>query len=285
MIHPIQCTVRKHRRIAMDRDMHRTKSLRHWHVIPLAAMVACVLAGTTVHAQNAASTGNASRDAQERQQAQKAAGADEAFTVKPESIAFGKRPLNTAHTESFWVRAKSREPVRIAKVEVQGGNEKAFTVTNHCQAALRLDEDCRIDVVFEPASAGDKVAELRLVTGDGSVRTRRVSGAGVQAQYKVSTQSLQFGQVGREKGSEERKVTITNTGPIALPVTSTSLSGPNEKQFAQSNDCPEALAPGRSCTSTVVFRPTFQGHHEATLTVWAKGGAPETKVALRGTGS
>jgi hypothetical protein len=269
----------------MDMDRHRTKLRRHGHVVPLAAMVACLLAGSAVHAQNAASSGNSARDTQERQQTQKAGAADEAFTVKPESIAFGKRPLFTAHTESFWVRGKGREPVRIAKVEVQGGNEKAFTVTNHCQGTLRLDEDCRIDVVFEPESAGDKVAELRLVTGDGSVRTRRVSGSGVQAQYKVSTQSLQFGQVGREQGSEERKVTITNTGPIALPVTSTSLSGPNEKQFAQSNDCPEALAPGRSCTSTVVFRPTFKGHHEATLTVWAKGGAPETKVALRGTGS
>jgi hypothetical protein len=34
-----------------------------------------------------------------------------------------------------------------------------------------------------------------------------------------------------------------------------------------------------------VFRPTYKGHHEATLTVWAKGGAPEARIALSGTGA
>jgi|GEM_PF-5627155 len=253
-------------------------------------IVAAVAAGALAQAQNSPGNADPARAAKERAQAttaerDAAQATNEAFTVKPESIAFGKRPLFTSHTETFWVRGKGREPVRIARVDVQGGNEKAFSVANHCEGTLRLEEDCRIDVKFEPTSAGDKVAEIRLVTGDGSVRTRQVSGEGVQAQYKVSTQSVQFGTVGREQGRKEQKVTITNTGPIALPVTSTSLSGPNEKQFEQSNDCPQELAPGRSCASTVVFRPTFQGQHQATLTIWAKGGAPETKVSLRGTGS
>jgi hypothetical protein len=210
---------------------------------------------------------------------------NEAFTIKPESIAFGQRPLFTSRTESFWVRGKGREPVRIASVDVRGGNEKAFTVTNGCQGAVKLEEDCRIDVKFTPESVGDKVAELRIVTGDNSVRTRQLSGTGVKADYKVSTARLQFGKLDRAKGTREQKVTITNTGTIPLPITATSLSGPNEKQFSQSNDCPAELPVGSSCASTVVFRPSFEGQHTATLTIWAKGGAPEQTVALTGTGT
>jgi len=129
--------------------------------------------------------------------------------------------------------------VRVANVEVIGGNENVFSVANGCRGTVKMEEDCRIDVKFEPTSAGGK----------------------------------------------ELKVTITNSGPIDLPVTATSLSGQNEQQFEQSNDCPTELAPGKSCASTVVVRPTYQGHHEAVLTVWAKGGAPETEVSLSGTGS
>ena len=210
---------------------------------------------------------------------------NEAFTVKPESIAFGQRPLFTSHTETFWVRGKGKEPVRVASVEVAGSNENVFSVTNGCRGTVKMEEDCRIDVKFEPTSAGEKVAVVRIVTSDNSVRTRKVTGTGVQAQYRVSAQALQFGKVGLNQGGKQLKVTITNTGQIALPVTATSLSGQNEKQFEQSNDCPSELAPGRSCASTVVFRPTYQGHHEAVLTVWAKGGAPETKVSLSGTGT
>jgi hypothetical protein len=273
----------------MDNRNRTVFLVRHRLAALAAAVLACLLAGNPAEAQNRDQAQVENRDqaqSQKRDQAQSQhQGSDEAFTVKPESIAFGKRPLFASHTESFWVRGKGREPVRIASVDVQDGNENVFKVSNQCQGTLKMDEDCRIEVKFEPTTAGEKSAELRIVTGDGAVRTRQVTGTGVQAQYKVSAQSLQFGQVGRDDGSKEQKITITNTGPIALPVTSTSLSGPNEKQFAQSNDCPQELAPGRSCASTVVFRPTFKGQHQATLTIWAKGGAPETKVALRGTGT
>lgn len=210
---------------------------------------------------------------------------NEAFTVKPESIAFGSRPLFTSQTESFWVRGKGREPVRIAGVEVRGANPNAFAVNNACKGTVKLEEDCRIEVTFAPERAGEQVAELHITTGDGSIRTRQLSGTGVQADYKVSTDQVQFGRLDRNDGTRERKITITNTGPVPLPITATSLSGPNEKQFTQSNDCPPELAVGSSCTSTVVFRPSFQGNHTATLTIWAKGGAPEKTVALSGTGT
>ncbi len=210
---------------------------------------------------------------------------DDAFTIKPETLAFGKQPLFTSRTESFWVRNKDKSPVRISKIELQGANEGVFAVQHDCQTSLAVGAECRINVKFEPTSDGEKSAELRIVSGDKSLRTRRVTGTGVQADYSVSPNSLAFGKVKRNGTTKAQTVTIRNTGNVALPITATSLSGPNEHQFAQSNDCPAELAMGKSCTSTILFKPTAEGHKTAMLTVWAKGGAKEKTVSISGNGT
>ena len=210
---------------------------------------------------------------------------DDAFTIKPETLAFGKQPLFTSRTESFWVRNKDKSPVRIAHIELQGANEGVFAVDHNCQSSLAVGAECRINVKFEPTSDGEKSAELRIVSGDKSLRTRKVTGMGVQAEYSVSPNSVAFGKVKRNGTTKAQTVTIRNTGSVALPITATSLSGPNEHQFAQSNDCPAELAMGKSCTSTILFKPTAEGHKTAMLTVWAKGGAKEQTVSVSGNGT
>ena len=125
----------------------------------------------------------------------------------------------------------------------------------------RRASSAKFGVGFEPTSDGDKSAEVRITAGDGAVRTRRVTGSGVPAKYTASPKSLTFGKVANGTTSKEQVVTITNTGDVNLPITATSLSGENEKQFAQSNDCPRKLPIGKSCNSTVLFRPTWKGEH------------------------
>ncbi|HET7202782.1 MAG TPA: choice-of-anchor D domain-containing protein [Steroidobacteraceae bacterium] len=207
------------------------------------------------------------------------------FSVQPEYVTLGKTPLFLRRAESFTVRNHGKTAVRNLKVELTGANENVFSIDNKCGDSLAPGQQCEIRVGFEPTSDGEKSAEVRITAGDGAVRTRRVTGSGVAAKYTATPRSLTFGQVANGTTSKEQVVTITNTGDVNLPITATSLSGENEKQFAQSNDCPRELPIGKSCKSTVLFRPTWKGDHEATLTVWAKGGAPETKVRLTGTGT
>ena len=210
---------------------------------------------------------------------------DDAFTIKPDTIAFGNRPLFTSQTESFWLKNKDKTPLHITKVELQGANEGVFRIDQNCGASIAVGGECRINVSFEPTSAGEKTATLRVTTKNQELRTKTVTGTGVQAEFSVSTNTLAFGKVERNSGGKEQKVTIRNTGTVALPITATSLGGPNEHQFSQSNDCPKELPVGKACTSTVIFRPTDQGQKTATLTVWAKGGAAEKKVSITGTGA
>ena len=207
------------------------------------------------------------------------------FSVQPESMTLGRTPLFLRRAESFVVRNHGKTALRNLEVELAGANENVFSLDNQCGASLAPDQKCEIRVGFEPTSDGEKSAEVRITAGDGAVRTRRVTGTGVPAKYTASPKSLTFGKVANGTTSREQVVTITNTGEVNLPITATSLSGENEKQFAQSNDCPRELPVGKSCTSKVLFRPTWKGEHQATLTVWAKGGAAETEVRLSGTGT
>jgi hypothetical protein len=79
-------------------------------------------------------------------------------------------------------------------------------------------------------------------------------------------------------------VTIANTGTIALPISSTALTGSNPGQFSRSTNCPSQLAVGSSCTVTVVFKPTSAGAKSANLVVALGDGAGNLTVALTGTG-
>jgi len=207
------------------------------------------------------------------------------FSVQPDYMTLGKTPLFLRRAESFVVRNHGKSALRNLKVALGGANENVFSIDNKCGDTLAPGQQCEIRVGFEPTSDGEKSAEVRITAGDNAVRTRRVTGSGVPAKYTATPKALTFGKVENGRTSKEQVVTITNTGDVNLPITATSLSGENEKQFAQSNDCPRELPIGKSCKSTVLFRPTWKGEHHATLTVWAKGGAPETKVSLSGTGT
>jgi len=265
----------------------RTGSL----AVAAACSVLLLVTGMAGAAQKAPNAQQNSRHAQDQQQnnasnAQKDQGnQNDAFTIKPESLAFGQRPLFTSHTDSFWLKNKGKTPLKISKIDLQGANDQVFKVENNCGGSIPAEGECRINVMFEPTSAGDKTAEVRVVAGDNSVRTKQVTGNGVQAQFSVSTETVAFGKVARNAGSKPQTVTIKNTGTVALPITATSLGGPNEHQFSQSNDCSAELGVGKTCASTIVFRPTDEGQKTATLTVWAKGGAPEKKISITGTGA
>jgi hypothetical protein len=234
----------------------------------------------------APATAQQNKQQQDTQQQDKQAGdKGGSFSIQPETITFGRTPLFFKRTDAFTVRNHGQAPIRNLKVELEGYNEQVFSLDNQCGETLAPNQQCEVRVSFEPKSEGNKTTQVRLTAGAESVRTRAVSGQGVAAKYTATPKSLSFGRVANGTASQEQVVTITNTGDVALPITATSLGGQNEKQFAHSNDCPRELAAGKSCRSTVKFRPTWNGEHQATLTVWAKGGAPETKIALSGTGT
>jgi len=84
--------------------------------------------------------------------------------------------------------------------------------------------------------------------------------------------------------SSPTPVTLTNSGAVALTVTSVTLGGTNAGEFTQTNNC-TTVQPITSCTINVTFTPTAASGASANLTVADNAGTGSQVVAVSGTGT
>jgi hypothetical protein len=105
-----------------------------------------------------------------------------------------------------------------------------------------------------------------------------------EAIAQVSPTSLDFGNQTVAITSSPQIVTLTNIGNINLTITSIQITGSNNLDFAQTNNCPNALAPNGSCQISVTFTPTTTGIRNAGVTITDNAlDSPQT-VSLKGVG-
>jgi hypothetical protein len=101
----------------------------------------------------------------------------------------------------------------------------------------------------------------------------------------VSPTTLTFPIQVQGTSSTSQAVTLTNSAPNTLTISSIAITGTNLKDFTQTNTCGSALSGNSSCTINVTFTPTGINNRVATLTIAdsAPGGAQA--VALAGVGT
>jgi Abnormal spindle-like microcephaly-assoc'd, ASPM-SPD-2-Hydin len=97
----------------------------------------------------------------------------------------------------------------------------------------------------------------------------------------VSPSSLTFATQVVSTNSPAQTVTLTNTGNIAISLTSIATTA----YFSETNNCGTTLAGNASCTINVVFTPTKAGAVTGTLTVTDNAPNSPQTVALSGTGT
>jgi hypothetical protein len=141
-----------------------------------------------------------------------------------------------------------------------------FLELNTVQCSKSLTSNCEID-------SGRFPVELKASTPS---PLRMTPGAG-----------LDFGALKKGTTSAPLTITLLNDPSLASPQT-VSFVGKIAVQgnYTESDDCPVSLAPGSSCTLTVIFSPSGVGFTPGTLTINyspAPFGAPQF-VYLRGTG-
>jgi hypothetical protein len=118
------------------------------------------------------------------------------------------------------------------------------------------------------------------VSSTSPVRHQIVQGAVAS----VSPTSLSYGNQTVGIASATKSVTLTNRGNIDLTISSIFISGTDRGDFAQSNNCPSSLAPGRSCTTSVTFKPTATGARAAALSITDDAHNSPQKISLTGVG-
>ena len=95
---------------------------------------------------------------------------------------------------------------------------------------------------------------------------------------------IAFGHVPSNASSVAQSVTVTNTSPKAVTITSIVLRGKAPGQYAFTDDCGPSLAAFARCTLKATFRPTTPGEKTAFLDVNGGGGGLRS-VRLTGTGT
>lgn len=95
----------------------------------------------------------------------------------------------------------------------------------------------------------------------------------------LSPAFLLFGNQAVGTTSASKSIVLTNSGAVALAITSISVSG----SFNENNNCGTSLSAGSSCSINVTFAPTTSGWQRGTLSITDNSGDSPHKVSLLGT--
>ncbi len=101
----------------------------------------------------------------------------------------------------------------------------------------------------------------------------------------LSTSSLNFGSVTTGNSSSPLPVTLSNVGSAPLTISSIAISGADNADFTQTNNCGSVVAPNGTCTINVKFTPTTTGQRASSVAISDNvAGSPQT-ITLSGTGT
>lgn len=168
---------------------------------------------------------------------------------------------------------------------ITGTNPGSFSKWSNCGGPLAPSASCTINVVFKPTASGAASAALTFTSNAaGPLQSVPLTGTGLGANLSLSQTGLAFGNQKPNTASAAQLVTITNTGNLGLAFSGT-ITGTNSNLFTKWSNCAGPLAPGASCTVTVVFKPTAMGAATAALTFTDNASNSPQSVNLTGAGA
>jgi hypothetical protein len=159
-----------------------------------------------------------------------------------------------------------------------------FSETNDCPESLTEGQSCDIQVSFTPTAKGSASGKLSVTdNATGGLQTVALSGTGTVVELLPIGVTFGDQKVGTK--SAPVPVKLTNDGKTSLSVSQVRISGADEEDFSQTNNCGSSVPAGGSCTIKVVFKPTVTGQRSAKLTISDDGGGSPQAVTLSGTGT
>jgi uncharacterized repeat protein (TIGR03803 family) len=210
---------------------------------------------------------------------------DGPFTLNPASLDFGYVARNTnSIAQSVQITNVTATTMPIA-VALSGASPTSYNISTSCGPSLSVGGSCLVSVVFVPTTNGTKTANLDFTSGPGTeTQTVALRGVGATTQFTVAPTSIAFPDQPHGSSSAPSTVILSNTGLVALPITSIALAGGTPTQFSVTSLCPTLVPVATSCTISVVFNPRTIGTKTTTLIVKVGGGAPRQTVGLTGNG-
>jgi hypothetical protein len=207
-------------------------------------------------------------------------------SVGATTLTFGSQLVGTTSaTQSVALTNTGNGLLTINAITIIGVQAAEFTTSTTCGASLAPGGKCTVAVAFAPAATGPRTATLQVTSNAvASPATVALSGTGTAPAVTLSTSTLTFGNQNVGSTSVPQTVSLSNMGTGPLLISSLSMTGVNAADFAQSNNCGNAVAPGASCVVSVAFTPTSTNARTAAVSIADNApGSPHT-VGLSGTG-
>ncbi len=205
------------------------------------------------------------------------------YSLSPTTLAFGNEGQGIASAaKTVTLTNIGTLAVPITSITLAGGNANQFAVSSTCPAFVPVGNFCTFNVVFTPTSSGAKATTVNVTVGGGAAaQSVSVLGTGIVPTYSLSPSTLAFGNQAHGTAGAALPITLTNTGTLALPITTIAATG----MFSETNTCGTSVGAGGTCTINVKFAPTSIGAKVGTVKVTAGGGAATITATLSGTGT
>jgi hypothetical protein len=210
------------------------------------------------------------------------------LNVAPSELSFGEQPLNQrGERRQVRITGPPETSLKLGTAAVSGVTADYIIDADTCtETELAPGQSCTTGIRFTPSVAGSRNALLTLPTTDGKTAIAvPLSGAGAtptSAQaFRVQPSSLNFGEHPLNTASNPQRVTLTNPGDAALPISGVMFAGASDFTM-DAAACPASLGPGDSCSVAVVFTPTATGPRTGQLLL---GTAGRPTIPLRGSGA
>ncbi len=201
------------------------------------------------------------------------------FTVTPAVLQYSIQQVGTTSPSQMAIlRNMGSAPLLISSITTNGD----FAETNDCGSSVPAAASCTFSVTFTPTGAWTRAGSIQMQDdAAGSPHFINLSGTGSGGTAALAPASVVFPTQPVGTSSAAQNVTLTNSGNAALNIVSIQATG----DYAQTNNCAAALAPGFGCTISVAFTPTASGTRSGTLAVNDDAyGSPQI-VNLTGIGS
>lgn len=201
-----------------------------------------------------------------------------AIRLSPASLTFAPQALGTSSpAQTMTLTNGNPATLTISSLGISS-SEFALGSGGTCGTSLGPNASCTVNIVFTPAAVGTRTATLTVNDNvASSPQTANLSGMGTQVSLAPS---LAFDPQIAGTASAPRIVTLTNSSPSPLAITSIGLPAP----FLQTNNCGTSLAANASCAISVTFSPATVGSFTGTLTVVDNAANSPQTVSLSGNG-
>ncbi len=215
-------------------------------------------------------------------------GSAPAVSLSASNLDFGNQQKGiTSAEKSVTVTNSGTANLTLAAgaVTLSGTNSADFAIsTDTCSGqTVAANATCTAGVTFTPSVATSESASLNFTdNATGSPQTVSLTGTGVLPTVTVTPGSLTFASQVVGTTSAAQTVMLSNTGTVALTITSLSTS---LADFPQESNCGTSLAANSDCTIYVGFKPSTTGTIAGTLTIDDNVPGSPQQVTLSGTGT